>query len=252
MSNFFHTPSDEHSFSATTPGEWIERRLRRSPLGTRMRFCDIFRRLFTPTTSSRQIIQTTFLYSASKSCWRASNRLSKSQSATSLLPSRSLRSQKLTAFLSSPTLTHVERSTAMLRWCAICLDTLTNTARGARRLCYPFGIKQDIFGGGERFEGNINPSRWISSDQARRPLLHPSEIQRIATQLLLKLAHDPHLPGAVLAATTTFAAFALAGKTRVIFPQAVDWEVALLLPVGSAHWSSVEDDREETAHTVHL
>jgi hypothetical protein len=48
--------------------------------------------------------------------------------------------------------------------------------------------------------------------------------------LPLGLAHDPHVPGAIFAAATTYAAFALAGRKRIAFPDSPDWHVAVLCP----------------------
>ncbi|KAF2738909.1 hypothetical protein EJ04DRAFT_509088 [Polyplosphaeria fusca] len=260
MSNQLPTPSDEQTFNASTPDEWIELLLRKSPLETRPRFCDMFRKLFYPDDElTKDIPNNISLFSLKvvleglKSLVAESKRI---EPAPVGVPSHSEICRvldRIRRYISaSPSLTTVEKNTALLRWHAVCLDALGNTARGARRLCYPYGIKQYIFGGGERFEADINPRRWISSDQASRTLLHASEIQRMASGLPLGLAHDPHLPGAVFAAATTFAAHALAGKSRIVFPTNVDWEVAVLLPQGSTHWEGRESPREETNITLNF
>jgi hypothetical protein len=260
MSNLLPTPSDEHTFNATTPDEWIQLLLRRSPLETRPRFCDMFRKLFHPEDElTAEIPNNISLFSLKvvleglKSLVAESKRI---EPAPVGVPSQLEICRVLDRIrryiLSNATLNAVEKNTALLRWHAVCLDALGNTARGARRLCYPYGIKQHIFGGGERYEADINPRRWISSDQASRTLLHAYEIQRMASGLPLGLAHDPHLPGAVFAAATTFAAHALAGKSRIVFPTKVDWEVAVLLPRGAGQWDATDNQREETITTLNF
>lgn len=253
MSNALPTPSDEQTFEATNQDEWLERLLRRSPLETRMRFCDIFRKLFYPTDQLTQdvpnhlsLFSLKVVLEGIKSLVAESRRIEPPPIGVPQQSEINLVLDRLRMYIiKSPVLTEVEQRTAMLRWHAICLDALCNTARGARRLCYPFGIKQYIFGGGERFEGEINPMRWVNSDAARRTLLHAAEIQRIASQLPLGSAHDPHIPGAVFASATTYAAFALAGKTRVVFPEEVEWGVTVLLPVGDGDWGGGHVDEVE-------
>ena len=71
---------------------------------------------------------------------------------------------------------------------------------------------------------------------------------RIASQLPLGSAHDPYIPGAVFAVATTYAAFGLAGRTRVVFPAVIEWAIALLLPkqdvgdVGEGDWGGGDID----------
>ncbi|KAH7116126.1 hypothetical protein B0J11DRAFT_539292 [Dendryphion nanum] len=238
MSNTLPLPSDEDTFNATNEDDWLQHVLRRDPVESRMRFCDLFHKFFHPDDDLTSDIPTNLsLFSFKvalegfKSLVAESKRIEPPPIGVPSHKDINLVLDRLRLRVEASTiLTQVEKSTVMLRWHAICLDSLGNTARGARRLCYPFGIKQHIFGGGERHEGDINPLRWINSDRARRTLLHASEIHHIASQLPLGSAHDPYIPGAVFAVATTYAAFALAGFTRVVFPRSVDWAVTVLLP----------------------
>ncbi|KAF2473730.1 uncharacterized protein BDR25DRAFT_386592, partial [Lindgomyces ingoldianus] len=258
MSNLLLTPSDEYTFNATSPDEWMGRLIQRSPLETRTRFCDIFRKLFYPhdqltakVPADLSLFSLKVVLEGLKSLVAESKRIEPSPVGVPPQSEINFVLDRLRLYiLNSRIFTQVEKSTAMLRWHAICLDALGNTARGARRLCYPFGIKQHIFGGGERHECDINPTRWITSDPARRTLLHAVEIQRITSQLPLGLAHDPHVPGAIFAAATTYAAHALAGRTRVIFPTDVDWQIVLLLPQGEKEWHGTIQVGEEAARNT--
>ncbi|ORY16996.1 hypothetical protein BCR34DRAFT_75745 [Clohesyomyces aquaticus] len=259
MSNVLPTPSDECTFNASTHDEWLDRLLQRNPHQTRMRFCDIFRKLFQPhDQATPEIPHDLSLFSLKvvleglKSLVAESKRIEPAPiGVPPPLEINEVLDRLRRYVLVSRTLTQVEKLTAMLRWHAICLDALGNTARGARRLCFALGIKQQIFGGGERLESEINPSRWISSDPARRSLLHAAEIQHIASQLPLGLAHDPHVPGAVFAAATTFASFAMAGRTRVVFPNKVDWQIVLLLPKDDQEWrGAVQHDHDLARNTM--
>lgn len=130
--------------------------------------------------------------------------------------------------LNNSTLSPTERSIALLRWHSICLDTITSTAHGARRMCYQFGLTQHIFGGLTRQETGINPHRWIQGPNARKCLLHSFAIQDIASHMPLGVAQDVYLPGGLFAAATTYSSFALASTLKMAIPSSVDWDVVLL------------------------
>ena len=238
MSNQLPIPCNEDLFNSDNPDDWLRIMTGTDASSGSQRFCDIFRKFFYGQDQAVDLIpdeMSSFslkvVLEGLKSLVAESKRIeprpvgvpSQTEINTVLIRIRE-------CIENHPSLTAVARSTAMLRWHAVCLDALGVTARGARRLCAAHGISQYIFGGGKRIEKDVNAERHVNSDDARRTLLHALEIHRIASQLPLGLAHDPHVPGAVFAAATTYAAFALAGRTRMTFPDIVDWQEAVLLP----------------------
>lgn len=129
----------------------------------------------------------------------------------------------------SKILTAADKTIGLLRWHAVCLNLVGSTARGARRMCHHYGITQQIFGGKKRHEpGPVNPQRWAQGLLARKSLLHAIEIHKIASEIPLGIMHDTCLPGALFAAATTYASFALPGLTKVFVPAAIDWETVIL------------------------
>lgn len=129
----------------------------------------------------------------------------------------------------SKILSEVDKTLGLLRWHAVCLNLVGSTARGARRMCHYYGITQHIFGGKKRQEpGPVNPQRWAQGLSARKSLLHAVEIHKIASEIPLGIMHDTCLPGALFAAATTYASFALPGLTKVYMPATVDWDAVIL------------------------
>ncbi|KAJ5611117.1 hypothetical protein N7510_007836 [Penicillium lagena] len=94
-------------------------------------------------------------------------------------------------------------------------------------MCYKYDIRQHIFGGENREETGVDPHRWIGGQASRKCLLHAIEIQQLAAQMPLGVAHDEQLPGALFAIATTYSSFALAGKPKVIIPSSTDWDTLL-------------------------
>jgi len=237
MANQLPVPCAEEVYNATNPDEWLRCMLYSGKTQHRQRFCDLFRRFFYSPDDKNSSIPPSLSFFALKvileglkSLVAESKRIEPPPVGVPSQSEINVVLDRVREYIQAhPTLSSLERSTAMLRWHAVCLDALAITARGARRLCAGHGIVQHIFGGGRRIEKDISAERHINRDYARRTLLHACEIQRIASQLPLGLAHDPHVPGAVFAAATTFSAFALAGRTQMVFPETVDWHLAVLL-----------------------
>ncbi|KAF6816588.1 C2H2 type zinc finger domain protein [Colletotrichum plurivorum] len=122
-----------------------------------------------------------------------------------------------------------DRAVGLLRWHAVCLDLVVSTARGARRMCYHYGITQHIFGGSKRQEPTrIDPEGWTRGLRARKCLLHALEIHKLASEVPLGVVHDTSLPGALFAAATTYCSFALPGVSKILVPPMVDWEKVIL------------------------
>ncbi|KAK4890534.1 hypothetical protein LTR27_010815 [Elasticomyces elasticus] len=137
---------------------------------------------------------------------------------------------RLRKILSQSTiLSTADKTIGLLRWHAVCLNLVCSTARGARRMCHYYGITQHIFGGKKRQEpGPVDPDRWAQGLSARKSLLHASEIHKIASEIPLGIMHDTCLPGALFAAATTYASFALPGLTKVFLPVAIEWDTVIL------------------------
>lgn len=238
MSNPLPMPGDELAFAANSATEWLQHHRHRSTSShpDRLRFSDVFRACFHRDDNPNYALSMHLNFFALKvvlegikSLVAESKRIEPRPVGVPSPAEINLALERIRIYIAThPELTQIERLTAMVRWHAICLDTWKVAARGARRLCFGHGITQHIFGGRERVETDIDPQRHIDRDDARRTLLHAREIQRITSQLPLGLAHDPHVPGAVFAAATTYAAFALAGKKRIVFPNDVDWRRVVL------------------------
>jgi hypothetical protein len=152
----------------------------------------------------------------------------------------------------STTLSTVDKTIGLLRWHAVCLNLVGSTARGARRMCHYYGITQHIFGGKKRQEpGPVNPQRWAQGLLARKSLLHAIEIHKIASEIPLGIMHDTCLPGALFAAATTYASFALPGLTKIFVPASIDWDTVILSGLDEAsHVPPVSLAYEPTQNTL--
>ncbi|KAL2802248.1 cytochrome P450 [Aspergillus granulosus] len=247
-------PSSDSAFLALTPGEWMQQM--QAHTVPQVRFCDIYHSLFRPGNAGSHAEYDISLFHhkvvlEGVRCLVCETNRTKPppvgmpSKRDLLLVLRQLRQN----ILNSQTLTPTDRLTALLQWHSICLDTVVSTARGTRRMCHLFGIKQNIFGGSERQESRINPDRWTHSAAGRATLLHAINMQVIAAQLPLGLAYDVNIPGAVFAAATTYTSFTLAGVSKIIFPATIDWDTALMALQMSADSAPV-DDEASMQHTL--
>ncbi|KAI9148221.1 putative transporter [Paramyrothecium foliicola] len=149
------------------------------------------------------------------------------------------------------TLTPADRSIALLRWHAVCLDLVVSTAQGARRMCSHYDIPQHIFGGRKRLEPRkIDPEGWTRALSARKCLLHALEIQKYAFQVPLGVIHDTCLPGSLFAAATTYSSFVLPGITKILVPATVDWEIIILHGLGHVVETVASTPSESTGDTL--
>lgn len=232
-------PSCDAAFAAATPDEWLVHMQTRpsTTSTTRVRFCDVYHGLFDGDQEDKvagaaydiSLYHHKVVLEGIRSLVSEANRTNPPPVGTPsrhdlLLVLRRLRQN----ILDSKTLTPTDRLTALLQWHSICLDTAASTARGTRRMCHLFGIKQGIFGGSQREESLINPARWAHSAAGRATLLHAANMQAIAAQLPLGMAVDVNIPGAVFAVAATYTSFILAGVSKVVVPAVVDWDGALM------------------------
>ncbi|KAL4915370.1 cytochrome P450 [Aspergillus aurantiobrunneus] len=227
-------PSCDAAFAASSADDWVGV-ISRSPARSRTRFCDVYRGLFGVLNAGDayeydiSLFHHKVILEGIRCLVSETNRtnpppLGMPTKHDLLLVLRRLRSN----ILSSQSLTQTDCLTALVQWHSICLDTVVSTARGTRRMCHLFGIKQGIFGGSQREESAINPGRWAMSPAGRATLLHAINVQGIAAQLPLVRAFDVNIPGAVFAAATTYASFILAGVKKVVVPATVDWDSAVM------------------------
>ncbi|KAJ5831904.1 hypothetical protein N7474_000215 [Penicillium riverlandense] len=233
--NSLPLPADEDAFNADCADKWIRQMTRngRHRVST-LRFCDLCHTLFDPAATSPSIIPSSVMLFDIRIILEILNALAaearRSELPPVVIPSlpqihialRTMRHHILYSDHLSPT----DRSIGLLRFHAVCLD-LNSTARGTRRMCDQLGIPQGIFGGEKRLESAVDPARWVQSLAGRKGLLHALQIQLVASQMPLGLAHDVYLPGALFAAASTYGSFALAGISKVRLPGVVDWDVVL-------------------------
>ncbi|KAL2844930.1 cytochrome P450 [Aspergillus pseudodeflectus] len=247
-------PSGDAAFLASTPGEWIQQ-MQAHPV-LQVRFCDIYHTLFRQggDVSLAEYDIALFHHKVVLEGVRCLvSETNRTKPPPVGLPSKKdlllVLRQLRRNILDSQALTPTDRLTALLQWHSICLDSVVSTARGTRRMCHLFGIKQNIFGGSERQESRINPNRWTQSAAGRATLLHAINMQAIAAQLPLGLAYDVNIPGAVFAAATTYTSFTLAGVSKIVFPASIDWDTALMALQMSADSTPV-DDEASMQHTL--
>jgi hypothetical protein len=233
--NALPLPAEEQAFSASNPAAWIKAmeqsqwRLRSST-----RFCDLCHSLLSDEddgvmqSSRLALFDIRILLEILNSMAMESRRTFPVALGTSTTTSIAkalfrLRDHILDTF----ELTASDRSIAMLRWHAVCLDMSGSTSRGARRMCYGHGLTQNIFGGEVREEYDIDPTRWLSGLRAKSSLLHALEIKKIAAQLPIGATHDVYLAGAIFSAATTYASFTLYGISKLVVPCSIDWAKVL-------------------------
>ncbi|KAL4995574.1 cytochrome P450 [Aspergillus recurvatus] len=247
-------PSCGAVFDASSADDWIQ--LMQQNRAVQTRFCDVYHDLF---KGSRDGLSSPSLYDVSpfhhKVVLEGIRCLVSEMNRTNPPPVGMPSKQDLMSvlrklrqhILNSHCLTPTDRLTALLQWHSICLDTVVSTARGTRRMCHLFGIKQSIFGGSQREESQINPTRWAQSAAGRATLLHAINMQAIAAQLPLGMAYDVNIPGAVFAAATTYTSFTLAGVSKIVYPATIDWDTALMaLEMNAGRPASNEDTIQYT------
>ncbi|KAL4812284.1 cytochrome P450 [Aspergillus spinulosporus] len=251
-------PSCDAVFNASSADDWIQ--LMQEYPTTRIRFCDVYHELFQESQGSAS---DPLLYGVSlfhhKVVLEGIRCLATEMNGTNPPPVGVSSRQGLMSALwklrqhiiNSQRLTQIDQLTAFLQWHSICLDTVVSTARGTRQMCHLFGIKQNIFGGSQREEGHINPTRWAQSAAGRATLLHAINIQTIAAQLPLGMAYDVNIPGAVFAAATTYTSFILAGVSKIVYPATIDWDTVLMtLPMDARRPMGNEESMQYTLDFV--
>jgi hypothetical protein len=132
------------------------------------------------------------------------------------------------ALMANPDISNADRQETMLRWHTICLDTIVDSSLLCRHLCNVLNVEQHLWKGPKDAPTNFDIYSWVSTNNARRALLHAIAIQEIVEQLPRGRAHAIHMPSSLFAAATIYAAFSLAAVHTVKAPLNVSWHEVLL------------------------
>ncbi|KAL0930160.1 C2H2 type zinc finger domain protein [Colletotrichum truncatum] len=232
--------ADEDVFTASTVDKWIQTMT--APSTTTGRFYDIYQSLISDGGQIGQVhcisglfnikILLEILASLATDFERSNRGPAGAQCKLGAVRALGCLRQQI---VQSSSLSAAEKAIGLLRWHAVCLDLVVSTARGARRMCYHYGITQHIFGGRKRQEPKrIDPEGWTAGFPARKCLLHALEIHKIASEVPLGVIHDTCLSGALFAAATTYSSFALPGMSKIIVPGCVDWQRVILYGLDDA------------------
>jgi hypothetical protein len=235
-------PSSEAAFEAATADEWIVQM--RSQTTNRTSFRRIFRSLFQGTTEA-QNIEHTFsafsfkvvlegLQSLISDCEDGDGAAVGTPSKTEV---RRALAQVYECIIRNVHLSSADRLETLLRWHAICLDSVVESSLLCRSLCARYNITQHIWGGGKGSKPGLDLARWATSDDARKALLHATAIQEIVEELPRGRAHVIHMPGSLFAAATVYSVFALAGLPAVKVPSTVIWQDVLLTNSGEHNFA---------------
>jgi hypothetical protein len=230
--------ADDEAFAATTADDWIDVMARRGNLHDTIttRFYDVYHSLLVDGSQAELVrnmpglLNIKILLEILASLAADFEKVTPGPTGLRCKVGATKALRALRQILSqSTTLSTADKTIGLLRWHAVCLNLVGSTARGARRMCHYYGITQHIFGGKKRQEpGPVNPQRWAQGLLARKSLLHAIEIHKIASEIPLGIMHDTCLPGALFAAATTYASFALPGLTKVFVPPSIDWDTVIL------------------------
>lgn len=111
----------------------------------------------------------------------------------------------------------------LLRWHAVCLDSIIKSSVLCSYVCYQANIEQKIWANSKGPKQDLDLIRWVHIDQGRRALLHAVAIQDLVEQLPRGRAHAIHMPSSLFAAATVYSVFSQAGLISVNLPSTVDW-----------------------------
>ncbi|KAL3476812.1 C2H2 type zinc finger domain protein [Aspergillus californicus] len=233
VANPLTLPSNEPAFDANNAEEWLTHM--RSQKAEQPSFRLIFRSLFPPIGSLRSLDYQLSAFSLRVILEGLQSLVSDSDEydlAAVGVPGRSdvkralaqvHETINLNIHLSAP-----ERLEVLLRWHTICLDTMINSTVLCRHVCSRYDIPQNVSGGSRTLRQNFDMLNWISTEDARRALLHAIAIQDIVEQLPRGRAHVIHMPSSLFAAATVYIVFALAGVANIHLPRTIIWQDALL------------------------
>ena len=238
-------PSSEAAFEASSVDEWMT--LMQSQTSTETTsFRSILRRLFHPMDGARWLDYglSAFSYKVILEGLQSLISDDDSDEGTAVgVPTRTEVRRALNQVYESITLntslSSADRFETLLRWHAICLDTVVDSSVLCRNLCARYDIPQYIWQNGRVSKPhNLDLASWVTTPSARGALLHAMAIQEIIEQLPRGRAHAIHMPSSLFATATVYSVFALAGHPALKIPCAVVWQDVLLNSNGNGHASS--------------
>lgn len=218
----------DSAFEARTANDWVNEMKRpRSPTST---FREIFLSLFYPSSFTTSILDDSQLSKlVILEAFQAilSERADANGSALGipLLSQITSASLYLKAVYLDPAEPTVESQEHLLRWHNLCLDIATDSVVLCQRLCMAFSIDQNLFSTGRDSPEPINLSRWTTSVEARRALLHAIAILTLSEGMAIGRAYPAHLPACLFAAATIFTAHCRYGQQIITIPSEIDWDV---------------------------
>lgn len=231
--NQLGVPANEAVFEASTADEWnhaLQFESSRCPPQTSFR--TILRVLFSPQSSLPAMDFSAFslrvvlegIQSILAECDSDSDNIVGVPSRTEV---RSALSRIHASITQSTTISTADRLETLLRWHAICLDAIVNTASLCKDICSRWNVEQHIWATSKMQNSKYSGSLWAATDDARRALLHAVAIQDIVETLPRGRAHVIHMPASLFAAATIYAAFALTDIPTVKLVNEVDWKVVM-------------------------
>jgi hypothetical protein len=122
----------------------------------------------------------------------------------------------------------LDRQEILLRWHAICLDAVADTRSLCGNLCSRFNIKQTLFEGCRVKKRDIEFTAWITTNTARKALLHAIAIVDIAEQQPQGRSQPIHLPYSLFSAALIYAIFSITGSALIELPKSPDWKEVVL------------------------
>ena len=122
----------------------------------------------------------------------------------------------------------VERLELMLRWHAVCLESVANTPQLCKFVCKRWDVQQNLWPNENLREQDFDLPEFADSADGRRALLHAVAIQDIVERIPRGRAHVIHMPSSLFAAATIYAAFVFAGDSKVQLRKDVVWKEVLL------------------------
>lgn len=112
----------------------------------------------------------------------------------------------------------------LIRWHALCIDTIVDSVQLFRSICRQ---DQQIFCIGQNLQSEaLDIGVWARSAQSRVALLHAVAIQELSQKLHLGRAHAIGVPAAVFAAATIFCAFIETNIQELRAPLQADHKMA--------------------------
>ena len=224
-------PGNDRAFEAANADDWMNNMQQESLISPSTSFRTILNSLFSPqpplATSNFSAFTVRVILEGIQSV------LSECASDTDSIvgvPSKSdVRSAlaRVHASIAQATWTSTaDRLETRLRWHAVCLDSIADTATLCKELCTRWKVEQHVWTSGPA-QGTPCGVSWALSEDARRALLHAIAIQDIVETLPRGRAHAVHMPASLFAASTIYAAFALSEVITIKLVNEVDWPMVM-------------------------